>query len=400
MNTSSYNPISYTYPIITLPWEEESTEPAYPGNYTPTYQSVCYADVRVPTSSGSSAEGFYGYPYQNTLKPGVEHFSPETGETPSYKLADVDYRVPVSTSPGTDYPTSLPSSSYHCPPGSVSNPYYTSSQTTRYMHVSADSTTREPVPNQTTTLSTFSPGYPPISEHVQSALSGTPPGYPPISEHVQSALSETPPGYPSISEHVQSALSETPPGYPSISEHVQSALSETPPGYPSISEHVQSRTLSGTPPGYPPISKHVQSRTLNETPPRHYQYPISTGTVCSSVSALPVTSLPLPNQQPVAIDFPYHLFEYPAQNPGGGKTKKEKKRTEFSSQDLKLLEAAFAESDFARGAKREKLASSLGVSLRSITVWFQNKRAKVRKEKKRMEMLELAAKTGIVDLKQ
>ncbi|XP_063681314.1 homeobox protein DBX1-B-like [Bolinopsis microptera] len=350
MNTSSYNPISYTYPIITLPWEQETTDPAYPANYTPTYQSVCYADVRVPTSSGSSAEGYYGYPYQNTQKPGVKHFSPETGETPSYKLDDEDYCVPVSISSETEYPTTMPlPSSYYCPPssGTVGNPYYISSQTTRYMHVSADSSTPEPAPNQTTT--TFSPGYPPISE-------------------------------PSVPNQTTTTFS---PGYLPISE-------------PSV----PNQTTTTFSPGYPPISEHIQSRT--EATPRNYQYPISTSTVCSSVSALPlpVTSLPLPNQQPVGIDFPYHLFEYPAQNPGGGKIKKEKKRTEFSSQDLKLLEAAFAESDFARGAKREKLASSLGVSLRSITVWFQNKRAKMRKEKKSMEMLELAAKTGIVDLKQ
>lgn len=76
--------------------------------------------------------------------------------------------------------------------------------------------------------------------------------------------------------------------------------------------------------------------------------------------------------------------------------RKEKKRTEFSPADVKVLEAAFAECDFARGAKKDELATALGVPLRSITVWFQNKRAKLRKEKKRMDLMELAAKTGVV----
>ena len=78
------------------------------------------------------------------------------------------------------------------------------------------------------------------------------------------------------------------------------------------------------------------------------------------------------------------------------KEKKEKKRTEFASADTKVLEAAFSECDFARGAKRDELATTLGVPFRSITVWFQNIRAKLRKDKKRLDMLELAAKTGVV----
>ena len=96
--------------------------------------------------------------------------------------------------------------------------------------------------------------------------------------------------------------------------------------------------------------------------------------------------------------FPYHLFQYPASPlpTGGGKMKKEKKRTEFSSANTKVLEAAFSECDFARGTKRDELATTLGVPFRSITVWFQNKRAKLRKDKKRLDMLELAAKTGVV----
>ena len=113
---------------------------------------------------------------------------------------------------------------------------------------------------------------------------------------------------------------------------------------------------------------------------------ISTSSTCNNINSSDRTS------------FPYHLFQYPASSlpTGSGKIKKEKKRTEYSSADTKVLEAAFSECDFARGEKRDELATTLGVPFRSITVWFQNKRAKLRKDKKRLDMLELAAKTGVV----
>ena len=74
-----------------------------------------------------------------------------------------------------------------------------------------------------------------------------------------------------------------------------------------------------------------------------------------------------------------------------------KKRTEFSTLDVKVLEAAFNESDFARGQRRAELAARLGVNPRSITIWFQNKRAKLRNQKTQLEMLNKAAKTGVVN---
>ena len=92
--------------------------------------------------------------------------------------------------------------------------------------------------------------------------------------------------------------------------------------------------------------------------------------------------------------FVYPPFEYPSTT---GKVKKEKKRADFSAAHLRILEAAFVESDFARGARREELSQKCGVPIRTITVWFQNKRAKLRKEKKGRELLEIAAKTGVVN---
>ena len=77
-----------------------------------------------------------------------------------------------------------------------------------------------------------------------------------------------------------------------------------------------------------------------------------------------------------------------------GKTKKN--RTEFTSADVRILEAHFKLSDFARGNKRDELAALLNVKPRSITIWFQNKRAKLRNEKAQLAKLMLAAKTGVV----
>ena len=77
-----------------------------------------------------------------------------------------------------------------------------------------------------------------------------------------------------------------------------------------------------------------------------------------------------------------------------GKTKKN--RTEFTTADVRILEAHFKLSDFARGNKRDELAVLLNVKPRSITIWFQNKRAKLRNEKAQLAKLMLAAKTGVV----
>lgn len=73
-----------------------------------------------------------------------------------------------------------------------------------------------------------------------------------------------------------------------------------------------------------------------------------------------------------------------------------KKRTEFTSVDVKILEDNFAISDFARGAKKDMLAEQLGVTPRAITIWYQNKRARVRNQKAQMVKLMEAAKTGVV----
>lgn len=72
------------------------------------------------------------------------------------------------------------------------------------------------------------------------------------------------------------------------------------------------------------------------------------------------------------------------------------RRTEFSVADLKILEQHFSVSDFARGARRDEIAKQLNVRPRSITIWFQNKRAKLRARNQQLDLLKKAAQTGIV----
>jgi hypothetical protein len=82
---------------------------------------------------------------------------------------------------------------------------------------------------------------------------------------------------------------------------------------------------------------------------------------------------------------------------GGGKIRaKPVKRTEFSTADLRILEEHFAVSDFARGVRRDEIARQLNVRPRSITIWFQNRRAKLRARHQQLNLLKKAAETGVV----
>ncbi|XP_063690725.1 homeobox protein MOX-1-like [Bolinopsis microptera] len=82
---------------------------------------------------------------------------------------------------------------------------------------------------------------------------------------------------------------------------------------------------------------------------------------------------------------------------GGGKIRaKPVKRTEFSAADLRILEGHFAVSDFARGPRRDDIARQLNVRPRSITIWFQNRRAKLRARTQQLDLLKKAAETGVV----
>jgi hypothetical protein len=61
-----------------------------------------------------------------------------------------------------------------------------------------------------------------------------------------------------------------------------------------------------------------------------------------------------------------------------GQTQQEK-RKRATPQQLKLLEEVFAVDPFPAREAKQLLAQKLGMSIRSITIWFQNKRARLKK---------------------
>ena len=61
-------------------------------------------------------------------------------------------------------------------------------------------------------------------------------------------------------------------------------------------------------------------------------------------------------------------------------TKKRRKRTIFTSDQLKRLESAFDRQQYLVGTERERLARDLNLSETQVKIWFQNRRIKWRKE--------------------
>ena len=65
---------------------------------------------------------------------------------------------------------------------------------------------------------------------------------------------------------------------------------------------------------------------------------------------------------------------------GKPETKKRRKRTIFTTDQLKRLEAAFEQQQYLVGTERERLATDLNLSETQVKIWFQNRRIKWRKE--------------------
>ena len=60
--------------------------------------------------------------------------------------------------------------------------------------------------------------------------------------------------------------------------------------------------------------------------------------------------------------------------------KKRRKRTIFTSDQLKRLESAFDRQQYLVGTERERLSRELDLSETQVKIWFQNRRIKWRKE--------------------
>ena len=119
--------------------------------------------------------------------------------------------------------------------------------------------------------------------------------------------------------------------------------------------------------------------------------------------------MPFPTQQPALPTFlaekntsyrdpsysrsaPYPTSKKPSTTKNVGKMTN--KRTDFSQDDLDTLEAEYVVSEFARGARRDEIAERMGVRPRSVTIWFQNKRARVRQMAQQKALMDSAAETG------
>ena len=73
-------------------------------------------------------------------------------------------------------------------------------------------------------------------------------------------------------------------------------------------------------------------------------------------------------------------------------------RTDFTPSQLQALEVQYQKCIFCRGIERDNIAADLGVPPKSVTIWFQNRRARTRNDEKQERILKTAATTGTTDL--
>ena len=75
-------------------------------------------------------------------------------------------------------------------------------------------------------------------------------------------------------------------------------------------------------------------------------------------------------------------------------------RTDFTQLHLDILEAAFTKSHYTRGTERDDLARDLKITPKSVTIWFQNRRARMRAEQRQDVFIKKAAETGESDIEK
>lgn len=127
-------------------------------------------------------------------------------------------------------------------------------------------------------------------------------------------------------------------------------------------------------------------------PPATPIQPSGAAAVCGRVPSLSICRDPRVLPCPVVSSSPPYVTlrkagkgdESPLPSPvdtvGECRSRKKKKRTAFSSQQLKKLEEKFNQQKYLSKIDRCELAAHLGLSERHVKTWYQNRRTKWKKE--------------------
>ncbi|KAK2558502.1 Homeobox protein not2 [Acropora cervicornis] len=111
-------------------------------------------------------------------------------------------------------------------------------------------------------------------------------------------------------------------------------------------------------------------------PARHPGFYVSASNHCFSAGQQ--LFFPFSGASFSATQYPGSSFNVGSR--GKPETKKRRKRTIFTTDQLKRLEAAFEQQQYLVGTERERLATDLNLSETQVKIWFQNRRIKWRKE--------------------
>lgn len=110
-----------------------------------------------------------------------------------------------------------------------------------------------------------------------------------------------------------------------------------------------------------------------------------------------------PSQPPAPPRSPYEWMKKPnyQTQPNPGKTRtKDKYRVVYSDHQRLELEKEFHYSRYITIRRKAELAASLGLSERQVKIWFQNRRAKERKQVKKREEVVMKDKGDHTSLQQ